>query len=53
MVKNLPANAGDMGSILSPGRSHKLWSKSPSTTTTEPVPESRGAAATEPTGRSY
>ena len=26
MVKNLPANAGDMGSSLGPGRSHVLWS---------------------------
>ena len=26
VVKNLPANAGDMGSISGPGRSHMLWS---------------------------
>ena len=26
MVKNLPANAGDMGSIPDPGRSHISWS---------------------------
>ena len=26
VVKNLPANAGDMGSIPGPGRSHMLWS---------------------------
>ena len=26
MVKNLPANAGDMGSSPGPGRSHMLWS---------------------------
>ena len=26
-VKNLPANAGDTGSIPGPGRSHLLWSK--------------------------
>ena len=25
VVKNLPANAGDTGSIPSPGRSHILW----------------------------
>ena len=25
VVKNPPANAGDMGSILDPGRSHTLW----------------------------
>ena len=24
--KNLPANAGDMGLILGPGRFHMLWS---------------------------
>ena len=27
VVKNLPANAGDMGLISGPGRSHMLWSK--------------------------
>ena len=26
VVKNLPANAGDMGSIPGPGRSHMPWS---------------------------
>ena len=26
VVKNLPPNAGDMGSIPGPGRSHMLWS---------------------------
>ena len=25
VVKNLPANAGDMGSIPGPGRSHRPW----------------------------
>ena len=25
VVKNLPANAGDTGSILDLGRSHRLW----------------------------
>ena len=28
MVKNPLANAGDMGSIPDPGRSHMLWSNS-------------------------
>ena len=27
VVKNLPTNTGDTGSILGPGRSHLLWSK--------------------------
>ena len=27
VVKNLPANAGDTGSIPGPGRSHISWSK--------------------------
>ena len=26
VVKNLPANAGDMGSLPGPGRSHMQWS---------------------------
>ena len=26
VVKNVPANAGDTGSILDPGRSHRPWS---------------------------
>ena len=26
VVKNLPANAGDMGSIPGPGKSHMPWS---------------------------
>ena len=26
MVKNSPANAGDMGSVSGPGRSHTPWS---------------------------
>ena len=26
VVENLPANAGDVGSIPGPGRSHVLWS---------------------------
>ena len=50
VVKNLPANAGDTGSIPGPGRSHMLWSNythepqllSPRATTTEAcVPRAR------------
>ena len=26
LVENLPANAGDMGSVPDPGRSHEQWS---------------------------
>ena len=40
VVKNLPANAGDMGSIPGPGRSHMLWddwAHPPATCTLEPV----------------
>ena len=29
MVKNLPAKAGDLGSIPGPGRSHILWGSKP------------------------
>ena len=29
VVKNLPANAGDMGSISGLGRSHMLWRTKP------------------------
>ena len=35
VVKNLPANAGDMGLITDPGRSHMSWSLC--TATIEPV----------------
>ena len=49
MVKNPPANAGDVGSIPGPGRSHMLWRTRPkSTAVAEPVLQSLGAAATEP-----
>ena len=34
-VKNLPANAGDTGSIPGPERSHMLWQLSTRTTSTE------------------
>ena len=37
MVKNLPANAGDTGSIPGPGRSHMLWEQLSAGTT---APES-------------
>ena len=29
VVKNLPGNAGDMGSIPGPGRSHMPWDNKP------------------------
>ena len=54
VLKNLPANAGDMGLISGLGRSHMPQSKlSPCITTTAPVLESPGAAITEPTHRNY
>ena len=38
VIKNLPATAGDTGSIPKPGRSHMLWSNwDPCATTLEPV----------------
>ena len=39
VVKNLPANAGDTGSIPGPGKSHMLWGNLSLcvATTTEPV----------------
>ena len=36
VMENLPASAGDRGSILGPGRPHMLWSKH--ATTIQPVP---------------
>ena len=36
-VKNLPANAGSMGSIPGPGRSHVLQGNYTYSTTTEPT----------------
>ena len=35
VVKNLPASAGDVGSIPALGRSHMPWSIRPRATTTE------------------
>ena len=46
VVKNLPANAGDTGSSLGPGRSH-TEQLSPCATTTEPVLYSLRATTTE------
>ena len=37
MGKNLPANAGDAGSIPGPGRFHMPWSNCLYATTTEPM----------------
>ena len=52
MVKNAPANAGDAGLILGPGRSHMKLTEQLSlhTTTIEPVLQSLEAPTTEPTG---
>ena len=46
-MKNPTANAGDMGSIPGPGRSHVLQRNSPGTPTTEAVFRNPGTAATE------
>ena len=54
VVKNLPANAGDTGSIPDQGgfpHSAEHWG--PYTTTTEPVPWSLGAAAAESACHNY
>ena len=51
MVKNLPAKAGDTNPSPDPGRS--CMQLSPCTTTTEPVLQSPGTAATESTCHSY
>ena len=48
--KNLPDNAGDMGSIPGSGRSHKYKQLS-RCTTTEPVLQILGAATPEPTAQ--
>ena len=45
MVKNLPANAGDMGLIPGQGRFHMLWS--PCATAIDLMPWSPGVATTE------
>ena len=48
MVKNLPANAGDMGSIPKSGKIPRAAEKlSPCATTAEPALQSRGATTTE------
>ena len=47
VVRNLPANAGDTGSIPGPGRSRMLQQGSPSATTPEPVLSSPGTTTTE------
>ena len=49
VVKNLPPNAEDRGSIPDMGRSHMPWSKQlrPSVSTTESVLQSPGTTATE------
>ena len=50
VVKNLPANAGDMDSIPGLGQSHMPQAQlSPFATTIEPVLESLGTSTTEPT----
>ena len=48
VVKNPPANAGDMGWIPDLGRSHIMEQLSPCARITEPVLQSWGAAITEP-----
>ena len=52
VVKNLPANAGDKGSITGLGRAH-IPQLSPCATTAETVFQSPGVATTEPTGGNY
>ena len=47
MVTNLPANAGDMGSIAGPGRSHAAGQLSLCAATTQPVLKSLGATSAE------
>ena len=48
---NLPANAGDMGSIPGPRRFHATEQLSQLATITEPVLYSLGAMTTKPTCR--
>ena len=49
MVKNLPANTGDTGSIPGPGRSHVPQLLSPQATTTEArVPIARAPQQEKP-----
>ena len=48
MVKNLPCNARDTGSIPGPGRSHMPWDKiGLGAATTEPVLQSQGTPGIE------
>ena len=49
MVENLPANAGDTGSIPGLGGSHMLQQLGPRAMTAEPVLESPGTTTTKPT----
>ena len=44
VVKNLPVNEGDMGSLPDPGRSHRA---------AKPVRHDYGACALEPGNRNY
>ena len=54
VVKNPPANAGDMGSIPDGGRSHMPWSNwACAPQLFEPVLYSPGAATSEPTCGNY
>ena len=55
VVKNLPANAGDTGSILGLGSKilHAMGQLSLCTTVTEPKLKSPGAASTEPMCHNY
>lgn len=54
MVENPPANAGDLGSISDPGRSHAAEQLNPCVTTAEPkVHRDLGAATTEPMSRYF
>ena len=54
VVKNLPANAGDMGSILGPRKiPHATEQLSPCATAPEPVLQSPRATTTEPVCRNY
>ena len=54
MVKNLPANVGDMGLSPGPGRSqHATEQLGPCATTTEPALWSLQATTTEPVSLNY
>ena len=47
VVKNLPTNAGDMGSVPDLGRYHMPWSSLSLCSTTEPMLKNLGAATPE------